>query len=164
MKLSLLLGPATLGASLLLSPVAPLGAQASSGSHSTHAAGSKDDAAVRAAINHYLMAHATGDGAHHRMVFHPDSKLFWIQDGQLRTRTSEEYIAGSPGKPAADEAQRKRWIESVDVTGDAAVAKVVLDYPTAKLTDYFALLKINGEWKIVNKIFTRETKPAPEAK
>ena len=117
-----------------------------------------EEAAVRAAIEHYFRAHATGLGEHHRKVFHPEAKLFFINDGKFTQRTSEEYIAGSPGKPAADEAQRKRTIEMIDITGDAAVAKLVLDYPNAKLTDYMSLLKIDGEWKIVNKIFTREMK------
>jgi putative lumazine-binding protein len=102
--------------------------------------------------------HATGDGAHFSAVFHPDSKLFWVRDSQLMQRTSAEYIAGAPGKPAADEPQRKRRIVSVDVTGNAASAKIELDYPSAKLTDYMSLLKVSGEWKIVNKIFTSEQK------
>lgn len=118
----------------------------------------REEAAVRAAIEHYFRAHATGLGEHHRKVFHPESKLFWINDGKFTQRASEDYIAGSPGKPAPDEAQRKRTIEMIDITGDAAVAKLVLDYPNAKLTDYMSLLKIDGEWKIVNKVFTREMK------
>lgn len=117
-----------------------------------------EEAAVRAAIEHYFRAHATGLGEHHRKVFHPEAKLFFINEGKFTQRTSEEYIAGSPGKPAADEAQRKRTIEMIDITGDAAVAKLVLDYPNAKLTDYMSLLKVDGEWRIVNKIFTREMK------
>lgn len=124
------------------------------------AAQDSEHAAVRAAVNHYLMAHATGDGAHHKMVFHEVANLYWVDAGEFKTRTGAEYIAGSPGKPAADEAQRKRSIEMVDVTGTAAVAKVVLDYPAVKFTDYFTLLKVGGEWKIVNKIFNREPKPA----
>lgn len=115
-----------------------------------------EELAVRAAIEHYFRAHATGLGEHHRKVFHPESKLFFIREGKFTQLTSEEYIARSPGKPAADEAQRKRTIEMVDITGDAAVAKLVLDYPEAKLTDYMSLLKVDGEWKIVNKIFSVE--------
>lgn len=113
-----------------------------------------EEAAVRAAVQHYLIAHATGDGSHHEMVFHPEAKLFWVRDGALNTRTSAEYIAGSPGKPADDEDQRRREITMVDVTGDAAVAKVVLDYPNALFTDYMSLLRVDGEWRIVNKTFT----------
>ncbi|MGH9859080.1 MAG: nuclear transport factor 2 family protein [Candidatus Acidiferrales bacterium] len=40
------------------------------------------------------------------------------------------------------------------------MVKVVLDYPNARLTDYMSMLKINGEWKIVNKTFTSEPKAA----
>ena len=115
-----------------------------------------EEAAVRAAIEHYFRAHATGLGEHHRKVFHPEAKLFFINEGKFTQRTSEDYIAGSPGKPAADEAQRKRTIEMIDITGDAAVAKLVLDYPNAKLTDYMSLLKVDGEWKIVNKTFSEQ--------
>ena len=113
-----------------------------------------EEEAIREAVSHYLQGHATGDGAHHEMVFHPESKLFWIRDGQLNQRTSAEYIAGAPGKPADDEAERERRIAMIDVTGNAAVVKVELDYPSALITDYFSMLKVDGEWKIINKIFT----------
>ena len=121
----------------------------------------KDEAGVRKAIEYYLQGHATGNGENHRKAFHPEAKLFWIREGKFAQRTSEEYIAGSPGKPAADEAQRKRSIDMIDITGNAAVAKVVLDYPQARFTDYMSLLKIDGEWKIVNKTFVVEPKPKP---
>lgn len=112
-----------------------------------------EEAAVREARQHYLQGHATGHGAHYARVFHPVSNLYFVRDGQLATRTSEEYIAGAPGHPAADEAKRKRRIVMVDVTGDAAVAKIELDYPGVLFTDYMSLLKVDGEWKIVAKIF-----------
>jgi hypothetical protein len=86
------------------------------------------------------------------------SNLYWIRADSLNTRTSADYIAGASGSPAEDEGQRRREIAMVDVTGDAAVAKIVLDYPSAVLTDYMSLLKIDGEWKIVNKIFTSAPK------
>ena len=117
-----------------------------------------EDAAVRAAIEHYFQGHATGDGAHFRKVFHPESKLFFMREGKFAQRTSEEYIAGAPGKPAADEAQRKRTIDWIDVAGDTAVVKLTLTYPAVTFTDYMALLKIDGEWKIVNKMFHADRK------
>ncbi|MFP5245193.1 MAG: nuclear transport factor 2 family protein [Thermoanaerobaculia bacterium] len=117
-----------------------------------------EDAAVRAAIDHYMQGHATGDGAHFRKVFHPDSKLFFIRDGKLTSWTSEEYISRAKGTPAPDEPQRKRSIEWIDVTGDAATAKLRLDYPDVTFTDYMSLLKIDGEWKIVNKTFHADRK------
>ena len=117
-----------------------------------------EEEAIRAAVGHYLQGHATGDGAHHEKVFHPESKLFWVRDGQLNQRTSAAYIAGAPGSPADDEAQRHRHIAMIDVTGNSAVVKVVLDYPSALITDYFSMLKVEGSWKIINKIFHVEPK------
>ena len=119
-----------------------------------------EEAAVRQAIEHYFRGHATGQGEHFRKVFHPEAKLFAVREGKFWQLTSEDYIARAPGKAPADEAQRRRSVESVDVAGDAAVAKVVLDYPNVKFTDYMSLLKIDGEWKIVNKTFHSEAKPA----
>jgi hypothetical protein len=122
---------------------------------------SEDEVAVRAALQHYVQGHATGDGAHMRIAFHPQARLFWSSADTLATRTSEEYIQrmGS-AKPAADEATgvRKRTIELVDVTGNAAIGKIVLDYPEVHIVDYMSLLKTNGEWKIINKIFMTEMK------
>jgi len=122
----------------------------------------RDEAGVRAAVEHYLRGHATGLGEHHRRAFHPEAKLFFTREGRLAQMTSEEYISRSPGRPAADEAERRRRIASVDVTGDAAVAKVVLEYPQVTFTDYMSLLKIEGEWKIVNKTFHAERRPQPK--
>jgi hypothetical protein len=115
--------------------------------------------AVRKTIeNHYFKAQSTGDGGHLKGTFIDEGRLMWIADGQLRMRTSGEYIAGFQGKPPANEASRKRRVVMVDVTGDAAVAKVELDYPDTRITDYFALLKVGTDWKIVHKWFHRQPK------
>lgn len=119
-----------------------------------------EEEAVRQAIQHYFDGHATGDGEHFKKVFHPQAKLFWVREGKFMERASADYIAGAGGKPAPDEAQRKRSIANIDITGNAAVVKVILDYPSARLTDYMSMLKIDGEWKIVNKTFVSEPKPA----
>jgi hypothetical protein len=131
-----------------LALASPLAAQASAA----------DEAAVREAVEGYLRAHATGSGEHIAHVFHPVLNLYWARGDSLNVRSGQAYIAGFDGTPAPDEAQRRRWISMVDVTGDAAVARVVLDYPTVVITDYFALLRIQGEWRIVNKIFTSQPK------
>jgi hypothetical protein len=122
---------------------------------------SAGDAAVRRTIEqHYFAAHATGSGEPLRGVFVEDGTMFWAADGQLRSRTSTEYINGFSGKPAADEAQRRRRILAVDVTGDVAVAKAELDYPDVRLVDYFILVRAGGDWKIVSKAFHRFPKTA----
>lgn len=116
------------------------------------------DAAVRAPLEAYLRGHATGSADEFRPAFHPDAQLWGMRNGTLIRMTSAEYIDRASGAPAADEAQRRRWIESIDVTGDTAVAKIVLDYPTVRFTDYMALSRIDGRWVIVNKMFQADPK------
>jgi hypothetical protein len=120
-----------------------------------------EQAGVRACVEHYFRGHATGDGEHFRRAFHPDAKLFFIRDGKVTQWTLEEYAGRASGKPAPDEAQRQRRIESIDITGNAAIAKIVLDYPSVTFTDYMSLLKIGDEWKIVNKTFHANQKAHP---
>ena len=120
------------------------------------------DAAVRAPLEAYLRGHATGSAEDFRPAFHPDAQLWGMRNGALIRMTAEEYIGRASGAPAADEAQRRRWIEAIDVTGDTAVAKIILDYPAVRFTDYMALSRIDGRWVIVNKMFQAEPK-APAA-
>ena len=121
-------------------------------------------AAARVPLENYLRGHATGDPEFMRKAFHTEGSLIFIRDGKYTTRSFADYIAGMSGKPAPDEEKRKRWIESVDVAGNAAFGKIVLDYPTVRFVDYMTLLKINGEWKIVNKSFYAEPKAAANAR
>ncbi len=125
------------------------------------AAAAAEEAAVRTAVEQYLKSHATGNGDFVRTVFHPKLMMMWVLNDTLATRTSKEYTDGFRGQPPADEAQRRRWISSVDVAGTAAVAKLTLDYPSATLIDFLSLLKINGEWKVVGKIFSSQPKAPP---
>jgi hypothetical protein len=78
--------------------------------------------------------------------------------GQVVTQTAEEWAKGFPGRPADDEAQRKRSYEIVDVTEHAAVVKVMLDYPSWKGLDYLALSKIDGKWMVVSKSWSGQRK------
>lgn len=116
--------------------------------------------AVRVPLENYIKAHETGNGDYARKAFHTEGNMTFVRDGKFTARSFSDYIAGFSGKPAADESQRKRSIESIDVAGNAAVARIVLDYPAVRFVDYMTLLKIDGEWKIVNKTFFAEPKKA----
>lgn len=127
---------------------------------SDYAQNSEKDA-VRIPLENYIKAHATGDPEFARKAFHTEGNMIWIRDGKYSSETFESFIKRAfTGKPAADEELRKdgRKIESIDITGNAAVAKIVLNYPTVQFVDYMTLLKINGEWKIINKSFFAEPK------
>jgi hypothetical protein len=133
----------------LLAAVAPLPA----------AAQSSDEQAVRAAIEQYFRGHATGDGVEMRKAFLPGAHVEGIRNGQFVSWTAEEYSSRFTGKPAADERTRVRRIDSIDVSGTAAMARATLVHGATTFTDYFVLLKVEGAWKIANKVYSsRPTK------
>ena len=115
-------------------------------------------AAARVPLESYINAHATGNPEYIRKAFFTDAKIMAVRDGKLLNLSVEEFASRFNGKPAADESQRKRRIDSLDITGNAGVARIVLDYPDAILTDYMSLLKVDDEWKIVNKVFNVQPK------
>ncbi|HEX8194950.1 MAG TPA: nuclear transport factor 2 family protein [Pyrinomonadaceae bacterium] len=117
-----------------------------------------EKAAARIPLENYLQGHATGNPEFMRKAFHTEGKLIFIREGKYSTRSFAEYINGMSGKPAPDEDKRKRWIEKVEIVGNAGIGTIILDYPNGRFTDYMTLLKIDGEWKIVNKSFHFEPK------
>ena len=110
---------------------------------------------VMVPLDLYLQGQATGNGDFMRQAFHPDAKLFWMEDGELAQRPSPEFADLFTGRVAQDEADRKRRVVSVDISGDVAIAKIELDYPRVFITDYMTLIRVGDEWKIINKSFTR---------
>ncbi len=116
---------------------------------------SSADKAVRAVINQYFRGHATGDPNEMRKAFHPTAHVEGNRDGKFVSWTAEEYAKNFGGKPASDEATRKRTIDRVDISGDAAMVSATLVHGATTFTDYFVLLKINNEWKIANKVYSR---------
>ena len=113
-----------------------------------------DDEAVRKPIEEYLKGHATGDAAHMRNAFLPTAHIEGIRGGKFSSWTLDEYCAGFRGTPAADESTRRRTIDVVDVSGTAATARATLVHGATTFTDYFVLLKVDGEWKIANKVYS----------
>lgn len=128
-------------------------------SNTALAQGHEQDA-VRVPLQHYLLAHESGDAAWMRKAFAGDARIVGRLNGQPISWSVEQYAGRFNGKPAADEAQRRRSVEILDLSGDAALAKVVLDYPAMRFVDHMALLKIAGEWKIVSKTFHAQAQPA----
>jgi hypothetical protein len=117
------------------------------------AQGSGEEAAVRAAVQQYLKGHATGNADEMRKAFLPTAHIEGIRNGTFTSWTAEEYASRFTGKPAADEATRKRTIDSVNVSGTAAMARATLVHGATTFVDYFVLLKVDGQWKIANKVY-----------
>lgn len=112
-----------------------------------------DEDGVRSTVESYLRGHATGDPMHMRRAFLPTARIEGIREGQFTSWTLDAYCDLFPGKPADDEALRKRHIDMIEVSGTAAIAKATLVHGEVTFTDYFILLKDDGDWKIANKVY-----------
>ena len=113
-----------------------------------------EEAAVRAVINQYFRGHATARGDEMRKAFLPTAHIEGIRNGSFVSWTVEEYASRFTGTPAADEASRKRTIDTVNVSGTAAMARATLVHGPTTFVDYFVLLKVDGAWKIANKVYS----------
>jgi Putative lumazine-binding len=119
-----------------------------------------DEAAIRQTVQYSFDGGKNRDSLTLRKAFHPEARMLFARDGKLVVVPIAEYITrvgSEPLKPGAvDSTERK--VVSVDVVGDAAIAELEIKRPDAVVTDYMSLLKVDGRWQIVNKIFTRETR------
>lgn len=113
----------------------------------------------RRPIEGYFAAHALGDGKFITQTFTPDAKIQFVEDGQLKQWTRDEF-AKRFQQPAADEYRRVRSVKMLGVSGTAASAVLTLDYPQVLFTDHMSLLKIDGQWRIVSKVFSAERRDA----
>ena len=118
----------------------------------------QDEAGVRACLENYM----SGEGSRVEQAFHPSASMKYIdyQTGEFKDMPIADYIArvksnNSPGTPRPN---RKIEIISMNVEGTAAQAKIKIETDKNILYDYMNLLKVNGEWKIVSKIFNRQDK------
>ena len=119
-----------------------------------------DEAAIRQTVQYYFDGGTNRDSVALRKAFHPDARMLFARDGRLVVVPIGDFIArvaGEPLKPGEVDSTRKR-VTSVDVTGDAAIARIELERPEGLIVDYMSLLKVEGRWQIVNKIFSREAR------
>ncbi|MEW6737674.1 MAG: nuclear transport factor 2 family protein [Acidobacteriota bacterium] len=104
-----------------------------------------DKEAIKKVIQDYLDVTDKKDYDALKRAFHPTGKLLSVNKTGLREMSQEEWwsrVSRIPGN-----IKRVSQISLIDIRGLAAVVRVDFE----KSSDYISLLKINGEWKIVNK-------------
>ena len=106
---------------------------------------------------------AKGDVAKLREAFHPDARMFGTLAGERYDVPIEELFELAQSAPADTGNYRSRVL-SVQQTGDAAVGVVAEEgyWGTVSFIDYFQLARIEGEWKIVSKLFEHIRGEPPE--
>ncbi len=103
-------------------------------------------------VQHYIDGAKSGRGDDMKPAFHTDATIFGYAGDDLFAGPIQKLFDWSDENGPATELEAR--IASIDVIGTAATMRLELDNWTgSRYTDLFTLLKIDGEWKIMNKVF-----------
>lgn len=112
--------------------------------------------AVKTVCNYYLDGGTNGDSIMFSKAFYPGGLMQYMRNDTLMTVSLKDFMARMPN--SGKKTERSTKIESVEVYGNAAVAKLTIEYPAFFFHDIMSLLKTKEGWKIAGKIFYREMK------
>jgi len=103
-------------------------------------------------LNDYFDGLFEGDVEKLRSIFHDDAFL----KGNNYRKTRDEWLEAVANRPVPrDERMQYNFnIQSLEIIGDQAMAKVDAPLLAAHFIDFLGLLKEDGQWKIVNKMYT----------
>ncbi|KKO61903.1 putative lumazine-binding protein [Janthinobacterium sp. KBS0711] len=114
----------------------------------------QDYQAIVAVLNQYNAGGAQADSSIMRPAFSGEATIFGVDGEDKLTGGPIEglfEIIDSAFRPSP---QAKAAIARIDIVGTAASARVDTDDISGfRFTDFFNLLKVQGEWTIVNKIY-----------
>ncbi|HEY0563353.1 MAG TPA: nuclear transport factor 2 family protein [Methylophilus sp.] len=111
-----------------------------------------DYEAIEATIKFYVDGAISGSGNAMKPAFHADATIYgYIGDDLFAGPIQKLFDWNDENGPAADLVSK---ITNIDIVGSVASARVESENWTGhKFTDFFNLLKVDGKWKIMNKIF-----------
>ncbi len=116
-----------------------------------------DIKAIKTVCNYYLEGGTNGDSVIFSKAFSPSGQMQYMRRDTVIVVSLKDFMARMPN--TGKKSDRSTKIESVEVYGNAAVAKLTIEYPGFFFHDIMSLLKTKEGWKIVGKIFYREEKP-----
>lgn len=108
--------------------------------------------AIAKAVQHYLDGAKSGRGDIMKPAFHEDATIFgYIGDNLFAGPIQQLFDWNDANGPAAEIQAR---IAGIDLADTVATVRLELENWTgSRFTDLFTLLKVDGEWKITNKVF-----------
>lgn len=113
---------------------------------------------VETTVRTYLDGLYEGNADLLASVFHPTSALVFEQDGALVRTPVADWLSAVRGRPSpkARGIARRDELLHIDQYGPMAIAKVKCSIPPRNPTDYLSLLKADGRWQIVQKVYAVE--------
>ncbi len=114
--------------------------------------GTNDQDVITKVIQHYIDGARSGKGDDMKPAFHEDATVFGYVGPDLFAGPIQNLFAWNDDNGPATELVDR--IASIDVIGTVATVRLELENWTGiRFTDLFTLLKVDGDWKIMNKVF-----------
>ena len=111
---------------------------------------------IQTALTYYLDGGTNGDSVMFSKAFVPDGQMRYMRNDTVMNVALKDFMARM--RNTGTKQERKTKIENIQVFGNAASAKLTIEYSTFYFHDIMSLLKTKDGWKIVGKIFYREDK------
>jgi hypothetical protein len=120
---------------------------------SIFAFGQNPDEEIKATVNHYFEGLTTGDTAKLGKAFHTSAILRTVNasTGKIQDFPIKTFISKTP----AGGVKATTKLISYSYAGISGLAAVELQFADFKYIDLLSLLQVNGEWKIVTRVFSR---------
>jgi len=113
--------------------------------------------ALRSLAQTYFDAAYEMDAEKFAFIFHPSCSVTKVgDDGNVAVTPLAAWLAAVRTLQAPKEQgfERDDRIVSIDVERELALLKLKLQIPPRHFTDMLSCLKVNGAWKIVQKVMT----------
>ena len=108
--------------------------------------------AITKSIQPYIDGMKSGKGDDMKPAFHQDATIFGYAGGDLFSGPIQQLFDWCDSSDPSSELQVR--IASIDVAKTVATVRLELNnLNNARYTDMFTLLKVDGAWKIMNKVF-----------
>ena len=108
--------------------------------------------AIAKVVQQYIEGAKSGRGDDMKPAFQKDATVFGYVGDDLFAGPVQKLFAWNEENGPATELEA--WIASIDLIDTVATVRLELDNWTGhRFTDLFTLLKVGGEWKIMNKVF-----------
>jgi Putative lumazine-binding len=108
--------------------------------------------AITETVQHYINGGKTGQTDEMKLAFHPEATIFGYIGPDLFAGPIQGLFDWNDQNGAATELDAR--FTSIDIVETIATVRLEIEnWSGHRFTDMFTLLKVDDEWKIMNKVF-----------